>query len=125
MDEVLGGFASQVKVILKADGSVSVEDNGRGIPVDIHPETGASAIELIFTELHAGGKFGQEDSAYKVSGGLNGVGSSVVNALSDRLEATVYKDGKEYFTVFGNGGEVLEHTKVVGTTSKRGSKIQF
>ena len=124
MDEVLAGFANNVKVTVKKDGSIVVEDNGRGIPVDRH-ESGLSGIELIFTELHAGGKFGQDGGAYKVSGGLNGVGSSVVNALSDRLEATVYKDGKEYFTVFSNGGSIEESTKVVGTTSKKGTKIHF
>lgn len=125
MDEVLANFANSVKVVIKNDGSILVEDNGRGIPIDKHQESGKTAVELIFTELHAGGKFGQDGSAYKVSGGLNGVGSSVVNALSDKLEATVYKDGKEYKTVFGDGGHILEHTKEVGSTSKRGTRIQF
>ena len=125
MDEVLAGFANTVKVVIKNDGSILVEDNGRGIPVDKHSESGKTAVELIFTELHAGGKFGQEGSAYKVSGGLNGVGSSVVNALSNKLEATVYKDGKEYKTVFGDGGYIQENTKVVGTTTKRGTRVQF
>ena len=124
MDEVLGGFANKVKLVIKADGSVSVEDNGRGIPVDIHKESGKSAVELIFTELHAGGKFGGEGSAYKTSGGLNGVGSSVVNALSDKLIATVYKDGFEYETIF-NGEEIIQKTKKVGSTTKKGTKITF
>ena len=124
MDEVLAGFANSVKLSLEADNSVSVEDNGRGIPVDIHKASGKTAVELIFTELHAGGKFGGSDSAYKTSGGLNGVGSSVVNALSDRLIATVYKDGKEYETIF-EGGIIVQKTKVVDTTTKRGTKIRF
>ena len=125
MDEVLANFASSVKVVIKNDGSITVEDNGRGIPVDKHKDSGKSAIELIFTELHAGGKFGQDGSAYKVSGGLNGVGSSVVNALSTKLVAKVYREGKEYKTVFGNGGQILEETHEVGPTTKRGTKIRF
>ena len=124
MDEVLAGFANNVKVQLKKDGSVVVEDNGRGIPVDIHKDSGLSAVELIFTELHAGGKFGGDGSAYKVSGGLNGVGSSVVNAMSDRLIATIYKDGNEYETIF-EMGKTIQKTKVVGSTTKKGTKIQF
>ncbi|NQZ66269.1 MAG: DNA topoisomerase IV subunit B [Mycoplasmatales bacterium] len=124
MDEVLAGFAHLVKVTLKSDGSVIVEDDGRGIPVDIHKDSGLSAVELIFTELHAGGKFGGENGAYKVSGGLNGVGSSVVNALSDKLVATIYKDGKEYETVF-KMGNIAQKTTIKGQTSKRGSRIRF
>lgn len=124
IDEVLAGFASSVKVTLKTDGSVVVEDNGRGIPVGIHKETGLSAVELIFTELHAGGKFGEESGAYKTSGGLHGVGSSVVNALSDKLIATVYKDGIEYETIFTEGN-ISTKTHPVGPTSKRGTKVQF
>ncbi|MCP4337212.1 MAG: DNA topoisomerase IV subunit B [Mycoplasma sp.] len=122
MDEVLAGFAKKIEVTLKKDGSVVVIDNGRGIPVDKH-SSGKTAVELIFTELHAGGKF--SEGAYKVSGGLHGVGSSVVNALSTKLEATVYKGGKEYLTVFENGGEITQNTKVVGPTTKKGSKIRF
>ncbi len=124
MDEVLGGFANKVKLTMKKDGSISVEDNGRGIPVGIHKESGKSAVELIFTELHAGGKFGGESSAYKTSGGLNGVGSSVVNALSNKLIASVYKDGVEYETIF-NGEEIIKKTQKVGTTTKKGTKITF
>ena len=125
VDEVLAGFANNIKLIMKNDGSVVVEDDGRGIPVDIHKESGLSAVELIFTELHAGGKFGQEGGAYKTSGGLHGVGSSVVNALSDKLVATVYKGGKEYETIFENGGKITQRTKVIGDTTKKGTKVQF
>lgn len=124
MDEVLAGFANSIKVFLKTDGSVIVEDNGRGIPIGIHEESGLSAVELIFTELHAGGKFGGEDGAYKVSGGLNGVGSSVVNALSDKLIITVYKDGREYETTF-KLGNIVNKTNDKGPTSKKGTKVQF
>jgi len=124
MDEVLANFATQVKVVIKQDGSIIVEDNGRGIPIDKHKESGKSAVELIFTELHAGGKFGGDNSAYKTSGGLNGVGSSVVNAMSDKLIATVYKDGFEYITEFNQDTIVKETTKV-GPTTKKGTRIQF
>ncbi|WKX02198.1 DNA gyrase/topoisomerase IV subunit B [Candidatus Mycoplasma mahonii] len=124
MDEVLGGFANKVQVIIKKDGSISVEDNGRGIPIDVHKASGKTAVELIFTELHAGGKFGGESSAYKTSGGLNGVGSSVVNAFSDWLIATVYKNGFEYETIF-NGEKIVKNTKKIGPTSKNGTKITF
>ncbi|CAM9123656.1 DNA topoisomerase IV subunit B [Mycoplasma marinum] len=122
MDEVLAGFANKVKVVLKNDGSVIVEDNGRGIPVGKH-ESGKSAIELIFTELHAGGKF--SEGAYKTAGGLHGVGSSVVNAMSIKLEATVYKEGFEYLTVFENGGNITQKTTKIGPTNKKGTRIQF
>ncbi len=122
MDEVLAGFASKIKVTIKKDGSIVVSDNGRGIPVGKH-KTGKTAIEVIFTELHAGGKF--SEGAYKVSGGLHGVGSSVVNALSKKLVATVYRDKKEYETIFENGGEIAQQTKVVGPTTKKGSQIRF
>ena len=124
IDEVLAGFAKNIKVTLKNDKTVIVEDDGRGIPVDLHKKTGKSGVELVFTELHAGGKFGQENSAYKVSGGLHGVGSSVVNALSDYLEVVVYRDSNEYVTIFENGN-IIQNTKKVGTTSKRGTKVIF
>ncbi len=125
MDEVLAGFANQIKVVLKHDGSIIVEDNGRGIPIGKNKGQEKTAIELIFTELHAGGKFGGKSSAYKTSGGLNGVGSSVVNALSTKLEATVYKDGFEYFTSFKDGGVIDKSTTKVGSSTKRGTRIQF
>ncbi|MGL4183640.1 MAG: DNA topoisomerase IV subunit B [Metamycoplasmataceae bacterium] len=122
VDEVLSGFATEIKVVLKKDGSVIVEDNGRGIPIDKHSND-RTAVEVIFTELHSGGKFNSD--SYKTSGGLHGVGSSVVNALSEKLEATIYKDGSEYFTSFENGDNITNRTKEIGKTSKKGTKIQF
>src|SRR4051812_20341137 len=93
-DEAMGGYANDIEVTLLPDGYVRVVDNGRGIPVDIHPKTKVSALEMIMTTLHAGGKFGGEDSGYKVSGGLHGVGASVVNALSVHTKVIVHKAGK-------------------------------
>ena len=125
IDECLSGFANKIKVVVKNDKSIVVEDNGRGVPVDFHEGSQKTGIETIFTELHAGGKFGGQGSAYKTSGGLNGVGASVVNALSNRLEATVYKDNFEYLTVFENGGKIVQRTTKIGSTSKKGTKIRF
>src|SRR5690606_9500433 len=118
------GAADTVEVYLNADGSATVVDNGRGIPVDIMEAEKKPAIEVIFTELHAGGKFG--DGAYKVSGGLHGVGSSVVNALSTRFEAEVRRDGKLYRIAFAHG-EVVEPLHVAGeaTEDARGSSVTF
>lgn len=123
IDEALAGYASDIEVKIEKDNIIRVEDNGRGMPVGKHKKTGISTVETIFTVLHAGGKFG--GGAYKVSGGLHGVGASVVNALSKWLEVFVHQDGKEHYIRFENGGHTLEPLKVIGDTDKHGSIVRF
>ena len=124
VDEALAGFAKIIKVKLHDDGSLSVEDDGRGMPTDIHPEFGQSGIEIILTRLHAGGKF--STSNYQVSGGLHGVGISVVNALSTRVEVTVWREGSQFDMAFENGAPVTQLIESVSPNKrKRGTRVRF
>ncbi len=125
IDEALAGYCTDIEVIINEDNSVTVKDNGRGIPTEIHKKTGKSTVETVYTVLHAGGKFG--GGGYKVSGGLHGVGASVVNALSDWLEVKVYRDGHVYFQRFSNGGHPEADLKIIDECDKdrTGTTVTF
>ena len=125
IDEALAGYCNNIEVIINKDNSITVKDDGRGIPVDIHPKTKKSTVETVYTVLHAGGKFG--GGGYKVSGGLHGVGASVVNALSKWVEVKVYKNGQVYFIRFENGGHTVEPLKVIDKCSedRTGTTVTF
>ena len=125
IDEALAGYCDDIEIIINKDGSVTVKDDGRGIPVEIHPKTGLSTVETVYTVLHAGGKFG--GGGYKVSGGLHGVGASVVNALSKWVEVTVYKHGKVHNIKFSNGGKTSQSLTVIGECSedRTGTTVTF
>ena len=122
IDEALAGYCDEVQVFINKDNSITVIDNGRGIPVGINHKAGKPAVEVVFTVLHAGGKFG--GGGYKVSGGLHGVGASVVNALSDWLEVEIYQDGKKYIQRYEKG-KTMYPLKEIGTTDQRGTKVTF
>ncbi|MBR7074519.1 MAG: DNA topoisomerase IV subunit B, partial [Oscillospiraceae bacterium] len=122
IDEALAGYCTHIEVVIEPGDIIRVSDNGRGIPVDIQEQTGKSALEVVFTVLHAGGKFG--GGGYKVSGGLHGVGASVVNALSEWLEVEVKKDGKVHAMKFSRG-EIIDHIHVIGKTDGTGTTVRF
>ena len=123
VDEALSGFGKFITVTIHKDGSLSVQDEGRGIPVGVNKDTGKRAIELVFTELHAGGKF--SDKAYTTSAGLHGVGASVTNALSEWLECSVCTKGEQYYIKFANGGKIVEPLKLIGRTNRHGTLVRF
>ena len=125
IDEALAGFCKNIEIIINKDNSITVKDDGRGIPVDVHPKTGVSTVETVYTVLHAGGKFG--GGGYKVSGGLHGVGASVVNALSTSVVVTVYKNGKIYEAKFENGGKTSQKLTIVGDcdVNRTGTTVTF
>ena len=125
IDEALAGYCDSIEIIINKDNSITVRDNGRGIPVGIHPKTGISTVETVYTVLHAGGKFG--GGGYKVSGGLHGVGASVVNALSSFVTVTIYKEGKIYETKFIDGGKISQKLNVIGECepNKTGTHVTF
>ena len=125
IDEALAGYCTHIEVTIEKNNSITVKDDGRGIPVDIHPKTGKSTVETVYTVLHAGGKFG--GGGYKVSGGLHGVGASVVNALSTYLEVKVYKNGHIYYQKYTNGGHPVEDLKIIGDCdeNRTGTTVTF
>ena len=125
IDEALAGYCNNIEIIINKDNSITVKDNGRGIPVGVHPKTGLSTVETVYTVLHAGGKFG--GGGYKVSGGLHGVGASVVNALSKWVTVTVYKDSKIYESKFADGGKIIQKLTVIGDcdSNRTGTTVSF
>ena len=125
IDEALAGYCNHIEVVVHKDNSITVRDNGRGIPVDLHPKTNKSTVETVYTVLHAGGKFG--GGGYKVSGGLHGVGASVVNALSEWVEVKVYKNGKIYYIKFSNGGHTEKPLEIIGSCNieETGTEVTF
>ena len=125
IDEALAGYCNNIEIIINKDNSITVKDNGRGIPVGVHPKTGLSTVETVYTVLHAGGKFG--GGGYKVSGGLHGVGASVVNALSKWVTVTVYKDSKIYEAKFADGGKIIQKLTVIGDCdpNRTGTTVSF
>ena len=125
IDEALAGYCNHIEVVVHKDNSITVRDNGRGIPVDLHPKTNKSTVETVYTVLHAGGKFGR--GGYKISGGLHGVGASVVNALSDWVEVKVYKNGKIYYIKFSNGGHTEKPLEIIGSCNieETGTEVTF
>ena len=116
VDEIINGYGNKIRVVIRKDNSITITDNGRGVPIGMH-ESGKSTPEVIYTILHAGGKF--EEGNYKVSGGLHGVGGSVVNALSEFMDVTILRDGKIVNIKFANGGEVKEELHEIGKTNKK------
>lgn len=123
VDEAVNGYGDKVSVTIHKDGSVSIEDEGRGIPVDIHKATGIPAVQLVYTTLHSGGKF--SDKSYTTSAGLHGVGATVTNALSEWIDITVFRDGKIYHLRFEDGGKLVTPLEVIGTTRKHGTLVRF
>lgn len=123
VDEAVNGYGEKISVTINKDGSVSVEDEGRGVPVDVHKETGVPAVQIIYTRLHAGGKFSSK--SYKTSSGLHGVGATVTNALSEYLDVTVFRDRKIYHIRFENGGNLAVPLEMVGDTKKHGTLVRF